>query len=281
MLRFGQARKDEYFVSEAAAANGHPEAFWPEPPRHAGENVMKIIKELYRSVPIYFLALVLASFGTAIGAQTGNVAHTNRWESDLTAFEISDHTNPPPSNAVLFTGASNIRLWKNIDKAFPAHKVINRGFGGAEMSDLAEFAGRIVIPYRPKILIIYAGDNDLVDHKTPEQILADFKSFTQQVHTALPKTIIGCIAVKPSPSRGRLLAQIKATDALLQSYCRTNANTIYIDDFTPMLSASGAPRPELFGKDGLHLNEQGRAIWISLIGPILDRYDPPLTRTSL
>jgi len=236
---------------------------------------MTIIRKLTSSVPIYFLVLALACLAMAVGAQTENVAKTNRWESDIKAFETSDHTNPPPPNAVLFTGASNIRLWKNIGEAFPAHKVINRGFGGAEMSDLAEFAGRIVIPYRPKILIIYAGDNDLADHKTPEQILADFKSFSHEIHTALPDTIIGCIAVKPSPSRARLLVQIKTTDGLLQSYCLTNANTIYIDDFTPMLSASGKPRPELFGKDGLHFNEQGRAIWISLIGPILDRYDPP------
>jgi lysophospholipase L1-like esterase len=239
------------------------------------------VRKIIHSVPICFLALVFACFAVPVGAQTESLAKTNRWEHDIKAFEASDHTNPPPPNAVLFTGASNIRLWKNVDEAFPAHKVFNRGFGGAEMSDLAEFAGRIVIPYRPKIVIIYAGDNDLAGHKIPEQILADFKAFTQEVHAVLPDTIIGCIAVKPSPSRARLLAQVKTTDALLESFCRTNMNTIYIDDFTPMLSKSGAPRPELFGKDGLHLNEQGRAIWVSLIRPILDRYDPPQTKTSL
>jgi len=143
------------------------------------------------------------------------------------------------------------------------------------MSDLTEYAERIVIPSHPKIIIIYAGDNDLADHKIPAQILADFKSFSQEIHAALRNTIIGCIAVKPSPSRAKLLAQIKATDALLQSYCQANANMVYIDDFSPMLSATGKPRPELFNKDGLHLNEQGRSIWISLIGPILDRYDAP------
>jgi lysophospholipase L1-like esterase len=227
------------------------------------------------STSIVFTVVALAYFVLQADAQTENLSKTNRWGRDIEAFEISDHTNPPPTNAVLFTGASNIRLWKNLAQAFPAHKVFNRGFGGAEMSDLAEFAGRIVIPYHPKIVIIYAGDNDLADHKTPEQILTDFKIFSEKVHAALPETVIGCIAVKPSPSRVRLLEQVKATDALLKAFCRTNVNTIYIDDLTPMLSAMGGPRPELFGKDGLHLNEQGRAIWISLIQPILDRYDPP------
>ncbi len=233
---------------------------------------------VFGSAALFCLFILLSSAGFA-GAQTQTVAKTNRWERDIQAFEAADRTNPPAMNAVLFTGASNIRLWKNIGDAFPGHRVFNRGFGGAEMADLAEFTGRIVIPYRPRIVVIYAGDNDLADHKTPEQISTAFRAFAQKVHAALPETIIGCIAVKPSPSRARLVAEVKETDALLESFCRTNANTIYIDDLTPMSNASGGPRPELFGKDGLHLNEQGRAIWASLIRPILDHYDPPKNKS--
>jgi lysophospholipase L1-like esterase len=240
-----------------------------------------IINNPIRSVSIVFPMLVLACSVLPVGAQTESLAKTNRWEPDIRAFEMSDRTNPPPTKAVLFTGASNIRFWKNVAQAFPAHKVFNRGFGGAEMSDLAEFAERIVIPYRPKIVVIYAGDNDLADHKTPQRILSDFKIFEQEVHATLPNCIISCIAVKPSPSRARLIAQVRKTDALLEAYCQTNSNTIYIDDLTPMLNPTGGSRPELFGKDGLHLNEQGRAIWISLIQPVLDRYDPPRTKTLL
>jgi lysophospholipase L1-like esterase len=225
-------------------------------------------------------SLVFVCGARSLSAQSTPAVKTNRWEHDIRAFEASDRTNPQPTSAVLFTGASNIRLWKNVGEAFPDHKVFNRGFGGAEMSDLAEFAGRIVIPYDPKIVIIYAGDNDLADHKTPAQILADFQTFAQKVHTALPETVIGCIAVKSSPSRAKLVSQVKQTDALLESFCRTNTNTVYIDDLTPMSSATGGPRPELFGKDGLHLNEQGRAIWISLIRPVLDRYDRPKNNIS-
>jgi hypothetical protein len=238
------------------------------------------IKNVLHRVPMLLSSLIFLSSAVFLSAQTETAAKTNRWEHDIQAFEAADHTHPPPMNAVLFTGASNIRLWKNVGEAFPGHEIFNRGFGGAEMSDLVEFAGRIVIPYHPKIVIIYAGDNDLADHKTPEQITAAFQAFAQKVHAALPDTVIGCIAVKPSPSRAKLIAQVKQTDTLLESFCRTTANTIYIDDLTPMLNPTGGPRPELFGKDGLHLNEQGRAIWISLIQPILDHYDPLKTKTS-
>jgi len=231
-------------------------------------------KNALHSALTLICSLIFLSSAGIVAAQTGIAAETNRWERDIQAFEASDRANRPPTNAILFTGASNIRLWKNVGEAFPGHEVFNRGFGGAEMADLAAFADRIVIPYHPKIVIIYAGDNDLADHKTPEQIVTDFQMFVQEVHAALPETIIGCIAVKPSPSRARLVAQVKQTDKLLETFCHTNANTIYIDGLIPMLDAKGGPRPELFGKDGLHLNEQGRAVWISLIRPILDRYDP-------
>lgn len=245
-------------------------------------NMKSIINNAcFHYAPRLLWLVILLSAAGLVSAQTETSAKINRWERDIQVFEAYDRTNPPPMNAVLFTGASNIRLWRNVGEAFPGHKVLNRGFGGAEMSDLVEFAGRIVIPIHPKIVIIYAGDNDLADHKTPDRILADFQAFAQEVHAALPDTVIGCIAVKPSPSRARLVPQVKQTDALLESFCRTNANTIYIDDLTPMTSATGGPRPELFGKDGLHLNEKGRAIWISLIQPILDHYDPPKAKTSL
>jgi lysophospholipase L1-like esterase len=239
------------------------------------------INKALRRAPTLLCSLVFLSSAGLVRAQTVTAAKTNRWESDMRAFEALDRKSPPPTNAVLFTGASNIRLWKNLGEAFPGHKVFNRGFGGAEMADLVEFAGRVVIPYRPRIVIIYAGDNDLADHKTPERVLADFQAFAQEVHSALPASVIGCIAIKPSPSRARLVAQVRQTDGLLESFCRTNANTIYIDDLTPMSSATGGPRPELFGKDGLHLNQQGRAIWTSLIRPILDRYDPASNKTPL
>ncbi|HEU5396310.1 MAG TPA: GDSL-type esterase/lipase family protein [Verrucomicrobiae bacterium] len=241
---------------------------------------MKRLNRLIAAASAGVLALMMGTSAGRAGGQAGDAAKTNRWEKAIEAFEAMDRTNPPPLHAVLFTGASNIRLWKNLPQAFPAHRVINRGFGGAEMSDLTDFADRVVIPYRPKIVIIYAGDNDLADHKTPERVLEDFQAFSGKVHAALPETVIGCLAVKPSPSRARLVAQVKATDALLEACCRTNAHLVYIDDLTPMLSAGEKPRPELFGKDGLHLNERGRAVWISLIRPVLDRYDPPQSRTT-
>jgi hypothetical protein len=62
-----------------------------------------------------------------------------RWEKDILAFEAADKTDPPPQDAVLFIGSSSILMWANLAQAFPGHKVLNRGFGGSQLSDSVAF----------------------------------------------------------------------------------------------------------------------------------------------
>jgi len=199
---------------------------------------------------------------------------TNRWESDIEAFEDTDKTNPPPQNAILFIGSSSIRMWTDIQNAFSGHEVFRRGFGGSELSDSVAFAGRIVIPYKPKMVLLYAGDNDIANGKSPERVLSDFKDFVQKVHAALPQTRIGYIAIKPSLARRKLMNEMKTANGLIKDYIEQSDELLFIDVFTPMLNQDGGPKPDLFIQDGLHLNEKGYALWTSIIGPVLDKYDP-------
>lgn len=200
---------------------------------------------------------------------------TNRWEPEIAAFETADKTNPPPQNAILFIGSSSIRMWPDLQQAFPMHKVFKRGFGGSELSDSVAFANRIVLPYRPKLIVMYAGDNDIADGKTPGRILADFKAFVQKVHAALPQTRIAYIAVKPCPARKRFLPEVRATNRLIRQYTVTDDRLRFIDIYTPMLTSDGSLRPGLFVPDNLHLNAKGYALWDSIIRPMLDQYDVP------
>src|SRR5437868_4286386 len=114
--------------------------------------------------------------------------HEAQWETAIQAFEASDQTNPPPPNAILFVGSSSIRKWDTLAQDFHAYKVINRGFGGSHLSDSVAFADRIVIPYKPKLVLIYAGDNDIASGKPPQEVFDDFKQFVQKIKQALPKT---------------------------------------------------------------------------------------------
>lgn len=216
-----------------------------------------------------WLALVLLG-GLPVLHAAETVATTNkyspaRFEKDIAAYEAMDKTNRPPSRPIVFLGSSSIRMWKTLAEDFPKHKVMNRGFGGSHVSDSVAFAERIVTPYKPRLVLMYAGDNDIGAGKTPEQVLSDFKAFVAKVHAANKKTKVSYIAIKPSLKRWNLVEQVKEANRLIAEYCKSDKRLDYIDVFTPMLGADGLPKPELFVKDGLHMTPEGYAIWTAVV----------------
>ncbi len=220
-----------------------------------------------------WLALVLlGGLPVLHAAETG--ATTNkyspaRFEKDIAAYEAMDKTNRPPRRPIVFVGSSSIRMWKTLAEDFPRHKVMNRGFGGSHVSDSIAFAERIVTPYKPRMVLMYAGDNDIWAGKTPEQVLNDFKTFVAKVHAADKKTKVAFIAIKPSLKRWNLVEPIKEANRLIAEYCQSDKRLDYIDIFTPMLGADGKPKPELYVKDGLHMTPAGYAIWTEVLKPYL------------
>src|SRR5690349_19583950 len=149
------------------------------------------------------IALALGVIGwTFLAAVGAEVAHDYaKWENEIAAFEQMDRTRPPPQGALLFTGSSTIRLWKSLAQDFPQQAVINRGFGGCEITDCAHFADRIIVPYHPRTVFLRAGGNDIYAGKSPEQVFDDFKEFVATVHSKLPKTEIVFISLCPSVAR--------------------------------------------------------------------------------
>ena len=193
----------------------------------------------------------------------------NYWENDIQNFEQNDATNFPDTGAVLFTGSSSIRMWSSLKEDFSGLSVINRGFGGSEMSDLVYFAERIILPYKPRHIVIYSGDNDIAAGKTPERVLADFKKLIELIHAQLPETRITLISIKPSIARWEKVEQMRIANELLKQYIESHSLLSYVDIFTPTIGADGNPRQELFLEDGLHLNAAGYNMWTELVMPHL------------
>jgi len=194
------------------------------------------------------------------------LAAQTRWQGELDAFAKADRAGLPASNGVLFVGSSTIRMWPNIAQDFPQQPVvINRGFGGSTMADCSLFVHDLVLRYKPRLVLVYAGDNDLAEGRTPLQILESFAHFANTVRAELPNTRIAYISVKPSPSREKLMPQVRETNNVIAAYLRRLPNSEYIDVFTPMMGADGRPRAELFLGDRLHMNDEGYRLWQSVI----------------
>jgi lysophospholipase L1-like esterase len=201
----------------------------------------------------------------AVTAGEVGPAHPGRWVREIQAFDEFDRAHPPPRNAVLFVGSSSIRLWKRLAEDLPEHSVIQRGFGGSHMSDLLAWSDRLILRYQPKVIFVYEGDNDLAAGRSPRDIAREFAALARRVQRVLPQTHLAYIAVKPSPAREALMPLATEVNRSIERLCRNHRRLGFVDVFAPMIGPDGHPRPELFLKDQLHLNDEGYALWAARV----------------
>ena len=196
-------------------------------------------------------------------------AAATRWEKEISAFEAADKTNPPPANAILFIGSSSVRMWKSLAQDFPEHKVVNRGFGGSQIADSVQFADRIVVPHQPRLVVLYAGGNDINAGKTPERVFADFEAFVAKIRAGLPTTKIAYISSAPNPARWAQIEKVRTLNTLIRDFIAKDSSLVFIDVHSRMLGPDSQPLPDIYLKDRLHMNEKGYAIWKEVVGPYL------------
>lgn len=194
------------------------------------------------------------------------VTASARWQSSLDAFAAADRVSAPAQGGVVFVGSSSIRLWTDLENSFEKHPtVVKRGFGGSRLRDCVDLVDQLVLSYKPKLVVVYAGENDLAEGASPQQVLEHFDAFVQKVKALLPESRIAYVSIKPSPLRASLIPVVREANALIEAYSRTDPQLAYIDVFTAMLDANGRPREELFSGDRLHLNADGYSLWQKII----------------
>jgi lysophospholipase L1-like esterase len=204
------------------------------------------------------------------GTLTAPLPAAVRWKHELDRFDQQDRQSPPPKDPIVFVGSSSIRMWK-LAVAFPGLPALNRGFGGSQLGDSAQLADRLVIRYQPKLVVLYAGDNDLAQGKSPQQVLHAFQEFVGKVRAALPSVPIVYLAIKPCLARWKLIDKVRAANALIREAAGKDPKLVFVDLEPTILGPDGKPRPELFLMDGLHLNAEGYKRLSELVKPYLTK----------
>ncbi len=213
-----------------------------------------------------------AAAGGASGgfsAATSDSLPSADWSQDIARFADLDAASPPPLHPIVFTGSSSIRMWPSLAADFPGRAVLNRGFGGSQVRDATWFAEELVVRYRPRQVVVYAGDNDIDAGRSPEQVLADFHALVARLRRDLPDVPIVWISIKPSVARAAQMGAQRKANTLVREAAADMTQVDFVDVFTPMLDENGAPRVDLFIDDGLHLNEAGYALWRRIVAPYL------------
>jgi lysophospholipase L1-like esterase len=191
------------------------------------------------------------------------------FEPEIRAFETADRTRPPPLGGVVFIGSSSIKNWTDVAADFPGVPVLNRGFGGSTLADVVHYSDRILIPYRPRLVVLYAGDNDIAEGRTPERVLGDYRAFVARLRSAWPEARVAYVSIKPSPSRRIYIDRMRETNQRIRAEIARDSLQAYVDVFAPMLDAAGQPRPELFLSDSLHMTRAGYMLWRSLLAEVV------------
>ena len=196
-----------------------------------------------------------------------------KWETEIAAFEKHDQENPPPKHAIVFVGSSSIRKWTTVAMDFPHHRVLNRGFGGSELGDSAHFADRIVLPYEPRFIVVYAGGNDINNHQTAGQVFESFKALVAKVRAQQPDVPIAYISIAGNPKRWAQVEEVKKANALIEAFTKEQPHLVFIDVFHAMLGEDGLPKPDIFVEDRLHMNAEGYKLWTEIVGRYLPEPD--------
>ena len=191
------------------------------------------------------------------------------WESAIAQYEASDLADAPDSGSVVFVGSSSILFWGTLVGDMAPISVLNRGFGGSVISHVTHFSDRVVLPYEPSAIVLYAGDNDIAFGLSADCTLRDFEAFVEHIETEAPGTPIYFISIKPSPSRMDLWDDMERANRLIEARTTTRSTLHFIDVSESMLDEQRQPIEALYLEDGLHMTPAGYELWTSIVKPRL------------
>jgi lysophospholipase L1-like esterase len=223
-----------------------------------------------------YVALLVSFMGmSCFGQRSGSSNNMQypapqRIENEIQSFEAADRKHPAPQAAIVCVGSSSMRGWhERIENDLAPLTIVPRGFGGSNMNDLLHYANKIVLPYRPRAIVIYEGDNDIAQGIAPEKVAGTFRAVVKKVHAELPECRIYFLSIKPSISRWSLWPRMKKANSLIAAESSKDKRLTFVDVASGMLDDEGNPRKELFKEDNLHMTRGGYVIWRDALRPIL------------
>jgi lysophospholipase L1-like esterase len=176
---------------------------------------------------------------------------------------------PPAPGSIIFTGSSSIRRWPNLKADFPDLPVINCGFGGCHITDVADRFDLLIARHTPKLLVIYAGGNDLAEGKTVDETFLATTRLILHTRKTLPNTRIRLLSLKIAPQRAHLAPHFHTLNQKLQHWSANQPNLRWVDASSCLTTPENTPDTTLFDPDNLHLNPAGYAKWKATIDPII------------
>ena len=219
--------------------------------------------------------LMGAAVAVTIAQQQPQVFDPTRFEKNVVAYEAADAASPPRPGAILLAGDSQFFRWKTLPEDLPGYTIVNRGIDSFQSPDLLHYLDRLVLRYKPRLIVLHIGGNDVHNGRTAPQVLADFRSFVDRVRAELPRVPIAFTSITPSPGRWSEASVRREANALIKSYVATQAHLHFIDLWDAFLNPDGTPNDRLFVEDRIHPNHDGYRVRVAIMRPLLGPPDKP------
>jgi len=195
-----------------------------------------------------------------------------QWESEIVVFDSLNLNEPSDVNTLLVTGSSSVRLWESIHKDLEPYQVMQRGYGGAKLTDYNYYAKRIIKPHPFKAIVVFVA-NDIAGvegDKTPKEVKKLFQALVKQVRRRSPGTPLCWVEITPTPKRWHVSQAIREANNLIKQYCDHNSDLHFISTYDYYMTSEGLPNLVYFREDSLHLNRNGYQLWTRIIKSSLE-----------
>lgn len=203
------------------------------------------------------------------------------YDSTVATWVAQDALAAGPEAPLVFTGSSSIRRWEGLALAYADHAPVQRGFGGAQVAEVAIWSEELVSRHDPAGVVVFAGTNDVAFGVDPETVVARVRCLRERLWIAhgqeLPVLFIG---ITPTPSRWEQWEAASAVNAAVEALAAEDPGLVYVDVPGAFLATGSPPSEDLFVGDMLHLSEAGYALWDSVLRPAVDAAITPKAPAS-
>ena len=179
------------------------------------------------------------------------------FESDVRALEYRLAQISNNQATVAFYGSSTFKHWDAMQHDLGHINTVNLGFGGATLEACVYYFERLLLPQKPKSIVLYLGDNDIGNRQSHNQITEQYIQLIEKIDRYFPNLPLAIVSIKPSPARLKHLDEINEVNQLLKRLVFTRPNTEFIDIYSSFFSEDSCLKSELFCDDELHLNKSG------------------------
>lgn len=186
-----------------------------------------------------------------------------RWEKDIRTFDEQNQVSRYVPGVHLFIGSSYLRMWKSMAEDLQNPRVVNRGFGGCNLRDVAFYIDRIIGPFDPAAVFLYVG-NDIVGgprDKEPDQVFELYKYTVKRIRFRFPEVPIVWLGIFPSEKRWAVWDRICSVNRMVRDYAASEPNLYFIDAGRKFLGRDGKPDARYYLEDRLHFNAKGYQLW--------------------